>query len=169
MLSMCKGTDSLRPRGWSPYNANIGILSRRVLKISSLPPLEGQKYNYEGRKASSRLSSVGQGKRQTGIILGDGGTRRLRAADVVDFRHLKLAPHFLVTQAVHEHGEPPRKSSGLPDPAQGDCRVLIQERVAPRTIVFDQTAEQNAHIGSCQVQTFRAGRRHDMRRVADQK
>ena len=58
---------------------------------------------------------------------------------------------------------------GAPDAAQRGGGVAVEGGGAPGAVKFDEPAGEHAHVGGGEIQALRAGRWHDMRRIARQK
>ena len=71
----------------------------------------------------------------------------------------------LVGEAVQQQGQPPGKARRAPHAAQRHLGIALEVGVVA-AVVRDQRARQVEDVGDRQVQALRAGRRHDVRRIA---
>src|SRR5215469_2337027 len=75
----------------------------------------------------------------------------------------------LVRKLVQHRSHPPREALYLPDSAQASLRIRIQQIPPPRFVELFNRPSQHSYIGHRQIQSLRARRRHDVRRISRQK
>src|SRR5207244_4370007 len=75
----------------------------------------------------------------------------------------------VVIEPMHQRGEPPGQTSGLPHPGKGSGRVLFQKRLTAGSIEFDQSLIEYPNVPRREIQTLGPSRWNDVRRIADEK
>ena len=76
---------------------------------------------------------------------------------------------ILIREAMQHRSHPPRKSLHLPHSPQAGIRVRVESLPLPVFVKINQRRGQHPHVGDRKIQSFRAGWRDDVRRIARQK
>src|SRR5690606_914356 len=76
---------------------------------------------------------------------------------------------IFIREMMQQRGHPAATAYGLPDAPTGTLRVAVKFARGALAIVGEQGFIEIEHVARGEIQTFRASRRNDMRRVACQK
>ena len=117
----------------------------------------------------SRSATPAYLERQPDVVLGQTGQRRGRSAQVIEFRQLQpvskgSSENLCMIEVNHQEK---RTAFQMRRRHNSEYRSS-SARVRAGPIVFDQPLIQHAHVGAAKIQALGAGRRHDVRRIADQ-
>ena len=107
-------------------------------------------------------------ERQTHIVFCDRGLAGDGARVIVQLRFLDPLVERIIRKFVQDRGHPPGKPFSLPDTAQTDFRVLLQQVLPTQMVTPGQKMIKRVNIGSGEIETLGPGGWHDMGRIADQ-
>ncbi len=107
--------------------------------------------------------------RKSNVVFGQRQRGRSRTGHIIEFGELAaLVKGIFVREAMQHGSHPPGEPLHLPDAPQADLRICIEQIATSRGIKMFESPGENAHIGDGEIQSFSAGRRHDVGGVSRQ-